>query len=133
MKKYFIVLMLFTGIGTSAQVEKESEPTSEERIADGELTRFKTADGQDILRFIGTNFNYPSKAIAEGITGTIIVEFTVETDGAVKDIKVVQSVCDVCDAEAVRVIGKLSMKPVETGGKPERVYFRVPIRMLLQE
>jgi len=133
MKKYFTVLMFLTALGASAQVVKESVSESGEKVVDADLTRFKTADGQDIARFIGTNFNYPAMAMANEISGTIVVEFIVETDGGVKDVKIVQGVCADCDAEAVRVVKKLVFKPLEIEGKPERVRFRVPIRMLLQE
>lgn len=133
MKKYFISLMFLTALGSSAQIVKQDVPVGEEQIVDADLTRFKTVDGQDIARFIGINFNYPSMAIANEISGTIVVEFIVETDGGVKDVKVVQGVCDDCDAEAVRVVKKLVFKPIEIEGKTERVRFRVPIRMLLQE
>lgn len=133
MKKYFISLMFLTALGSSAQVVKQDVPVGEEQVVDADLTRFKTVDGQDIARFIGINFNYPSMAIANEISGTIVVEFIVETDGGVKDVKVVQGVCDDCDAEAVRVVKKLVFKPIEIEGKTERVRFRVPIRMLLQE
>lgn len=133
MKKYFVVLTFLVGIAASAQVVRKNEPDPEELVVDAELARFTTADGQDIGRFIGTSFNYPSKALLNGISGIIIVEFIVEKDGGVKEIKVVQSVCDECDAEAVRVIRKLILKPIEIEGKPERVRFRVPIRMILQD
>lgn len=133
MKKYFIALMFLTGLGTSAQVVKEGVSESEVQVVDSDLTRFRTADGQDIARFIGTNFRYPTKAVANGISGTIIIEFIVETDGAVNEVKVVQGVCEECDAEAVRVVRRLIFKPLEIEGKPQRVRFRVPIRMLLQE
>lgn len=133
MKKYFISLMFLTALGSSAQVVKQDVPVGEEQVVDADLTQFKTVDGQDIARFIGINFNYPSMAIANEISGTIVVEFIVETDGGVKDVKVVQGVCDDCDAEAVRVVKKLVFKPIEIEGKTERVRFRVPIRMLLQE
>lgn len=132
MKKNLIILLLFVFSRGFAQEIDSSLSSTEGKIVDAELNDYRTVSGLEINRFVGANFTYPPEALENEITGTINIEFIVEKDGTVKDVKVVQGVCDVCDAEAVRVIKKLVFNPIEMNGKTERIRFRLPIRMLLE-
>lgn len=60
--------------------------------------------------------------------GRIVVEFVVETDGALTEIKISKGLCPQCDAEALRVM-RNSPKwiPGEHNGKKVRVKYRATI------
>ena len=62
--------------------------------------------GQDaIMRFIQENINYPSEAIEEGIQGKVYVQFYVEKDGKVSDVKILKGLgCPSIEKEAIRVV-----------------------------
>ncbi len=70
------------------------------------------------LKFIKKNIIYPEGAKNAGIKGSVYLEFTVENDGSVSNIKVIKSLGYGCDEEAIRVI-KLTSKmwtPAKQGG-----------------
>jgi protein TonB len=74
------------------------------------------------------NLKYPEKAQRKGKSGRVVLQFVVEKDGSLTDIKVKERVGGGCDEEAVRVL-KLSplWKPGILKGKPVRVQYTAPI------
>ena len=89
--------------------------------------------GDKALReFILNNLNYPEIARKTGITGTVYVQFVVEKDGSISDVKVVRGIGGGCDEEAVRVVKSMPRwKPGKQRGQPVRVYFTLPIEFKL--
>ena len=89
--------------------------------------------GDKALReFILNNLNYPEIARKSGITGTVYVQFVVEKDGSISDVKVVRGIGGGCDEEAVRVVKSMpKWKPGKQRGQPVRVYFTLPIEFKL--
>ena len=90
--------------------------------------------GQDGFRqWIGQNLRYPEIAAENGISGRVFVQFVVEPNGSVTNVKVVRGVDPALDAEAVRVV-KSSPKwtPGKQRGKAVRVSFTFPINFVLQ-
>ncbi|HAL82561.1 MAG TPA: hypothetical protein DCO83_10270 [Mucilaginibacter sp.] len=79
-------------------------------------------------RFLYRNIRYPALARENNTSGRVIVNFVVERDGSLSDVKVARGIGDGCDEEAVRII-KLSprWKPGIQNGKPVRVSYSVPI------
>lgn len=55
-------------------------------------------------RHVASNLSYPAQARRMGIEGKVFVEFVVQTDGTVTDVKVVKGIGAGCDAEAAKVI-----------------------------
>ena len=60
------------------------------------------------------NLTYPDIAKENGIQGRVTLQFTVNTDGSVKDVKVLRGVDPSLDKEAVRVV---SSSPKWSPGK----------------
>ena len=58
---------------------------------------------------------YPKYAVENGIQGRVLVDFVIDEDGNVKDVKVSRSIHTALDDEAVRVI---SARPDHPGGFP---------------
>ena len=86
-----------------------------------------------LQQFLVNHLKYPDAARAAGAYGTVVVEFVVEKDGSVSNVKVVTSVYPALDEEAVRVVRSLpKWKPGETKGEKVRVYYNIPIRFDLQ-
>lgn len=83
---------------------------------------------QKFIDFLVKNIKYPEEARAKNIEGRVIVNFIVEKDGSLSDIKVLRGVSKEIDEEAFRVI-KLSpnWEPGQQAGKAVRVSFTVPI------
>ena len=86
-----------------------------------------------LQRFIASNLRYPAQAAGNDIQGNVIVNFLVNTDGLISNIKVVFGVNRDLDAEAVRVIRKMPRwKPGRQSGKNVRVSYTVPIKFRIQ-
>lgn len=79
--------------------------------------------------FLLEHLDYPDKALQEDIQGRVMVEFIVEKDGSVSHAKVLKSLSDECDAEAVRVIKMSKWVPAKTiKGEPMRSRYIQSIR-----
>jgi TonB family protein len=66
----------------------------------------------------GATPTYPPTALAERITGTVVLRLTVGEDGAVRDAQVLQSVRDDVDAAAREAAGRLRFSPARRDGAP---------------
>lgn len=82
------------------------------------------------LKFVGDNYKYPQAAIDNGVNGRLTLEFVVNTDGSLSDIRVLKDLGFETGEEAIRVL-KLSenWKPGLIKGKPVRVMYTLPIAM----
>jgi len=82
--------------------------------------------------FLQENLKYPQSARDKGITGQIIIEFVVEKDGSINDVKVIKGVDPELDAEAVRVVKMMpKWKPGMQDGQPVRTFYQIPIRFTI--
>lgn len=78
--------------------------------------------------FLARTVEYPEPARVNNIQGTVLVEFIVETDGSVSNVKVKIPVHPTLDSAAVRAVRQLpNWKPALNQGVPERCYYQVPI------
>jgi len=84
-------------------------------------------------KYLATNIKYPQAARESGVIGKVFVNFVVEKDGSITDVKVLRGIGRGCDEEAVRVVkGMPKWKPGTQKGKPVRVSFNLPVEFTLQ-
>ena len=82
--------------------------------------------------YLKKELKYPEICRTLGISGTVQVEFVVETNGAISNIRVIDPVYRDLDAEAVRVISASpKWKPGKQMGEPVRVFYQIPIYFIL--
>ena len=82
----------------------------------------------ELVQWLTKTLKYPLSAQNAKIEGTVLVAFIINTDGTITTPKIVTSVCDELDNEALRVIRMMpKWKPGKDHGKPCRTYFRIPI------
>ena len=88
-----------------------------------------------LYRDLSSELEYPKKARKAEIQGVVFVQFIVERDGSVSNIKVIRGVePETLDKEAVRVVSKLKRwKPAMQNGKTVRMQFNLPIRFQLTD
>lgn len=107
----------------------KSEPQSGEKpviIADV-MPQFQGGDVAKFRDWVATQILYPDKARANGIQGTVIVQFIIEQDGSVSNVQVIRSIDKQIDDEAVRVVtSSPKWTPGTNKGKPVRVVFTLP-------
>lgn len=78
--------------------------------------------------YVGSNLQYPSNARRMGLEGRVFVEFVVERDGSLTDIKVAKGIGGGCDEEAIRVISNApKWNPGKQRGREVRVRMIMPI------
>ena len=85
-----------------------------------------------MMAFIRAHITYPLKARRAGHQGTVYVNFLVEKDGSLSDLKVVERVSPELDAEALRVV-KLMPRwiPAKKNGSPIAAEFKLPVKFKL--
>ncbi len=84
--------------------------------------------------YVADNLRYPEAATRLNISGMVFIQFVVEKDGSITDVKVVKGIGAGCDEEAVRVVSSApDWNPGKQRGMAVRVYRTVPIRFVLKE
>lgn len=83
-------------------------------------------------RFLSSNIRYPSEAKKNNVQGRVYIQFVVERDGTLTDIKVVRAPSADLGQEALNIVG-MSPKwiPGKQYGQPVRIQFTVPINFSL--
>ncbi len=86
-----------------------------------------------MMRYLSQNIKYPPSAAKNNIEGRVILQFVVEKDGQIGEVKIVRSVDPELDAEAVRVVKTMpNFIPGRQDGKPVAVWYTIPISFKLQ-
>ncbi len=86
-----------------------------------------------MIQFFSTNIQYPADAKKQKIDGRVLVNFVVEKDGSITDVKVMKPGFPSLDAEAVRVVKMMpKWKPGYQKGQAVRVLFALPISFNLK-
>ena len=81
-----------------------------------------------LMEYIGKNIVYPVEAKEKEIQGRVFINFVIEKDGSVSNVKVLRGIGGGCDEEAVRAVSSLpKWKPGIQKGKPVRVSYQIPI------
>lgn len=87
---------------------------------------------QEFYKFLGKNIKYPRAERTQGIQGKVFLQFVIEKDGSLSDLKVVKGVSKGCDTEALRVLAIApKWKPGKQGHRPVRVRMILPITFQL--
>jgi len=109
----------------------EEEVVEEEAIPFAlveEKPKFQGGDANTFSAWVNKNLQYPEIAKENGVQGRVTLQFTVNTDGSVSDVKVLRGVDSSLDKEAVRIV---SMSPKWTPGKqrerPVKVVYNFPV------
>jgi TonB family protein len=85
-------------------------------------------------RYVGKEINYPLQARQMGVEGRVDVQFVVEKDGSLSDVRAIKGIGGGCDSEAVKVVQNApSFRPGTQRGKPVRVRMVMPIIFKLNE
>jgi len=83
--------------------------------------------------YVGEHLKYPRLAQIHAIEGRVYIQFVVEKDGSLTDIKTLKGIGGGCDEEACRIIGGApNWKPGKQRGNPVRVKMVIPILFRLE-
>lgn len=86
-----------------------------------------------LMQYLSSHVKYPAVAEENGIQGRVTVQFVVEKDGSVSDVKTMKSVDPSLDKEAERVVKSMpKWIPGKQNGSAVRVKYFVPVVFRLQ-
>lgn len=99
-----------------------------------DMPEFPEGGMQGLMAYLSKNIRYPEKAFKEGTQGRVVVQFIVEKDGSITNVKPLRNINPELDTEAVRVLSTMpKWKPGTQRGETVRVKFTVPVMFRLQE
>ena len=91
-------------------------------------------DYQDFYRWVVMNVQYPSAAREQSLSGSVITSLTIDTDGNVKDVKIVKSDNELFSKEVSRVLAKApAWRPFVKDGKRVEVKYMLPVNFVLDD
>lgn len=94
---------------------------------------FSDGGAAGLMRYLSTNIKYPTIPQENGVQGKVTVQFVVNKDGSIVDVKVLRGVDPYLDREALRVISSMpKWKPGKQRGVPVRCKFTVPVTFKLK-
>ena len=113
-------------------VEKPKEAPEEVFTVVEQMPQFPGGDAA-LMKFLSSHINYPPMAAENGVQGKVTLQFVIETDGRVGDVKVIRTVDKDLDREAIRVVKSLpKFTPGRQNGRPVRVWYTLPVNFRLQ-
>ena len=107
------------------------EPPPEEPVKYSLLEakpRFQDGDVGQFSYWVNQNLKYPQEAVKDSLQGRVTLQFTIEKDGSVTDVRVLRGCAPILDKEAVRVVSQSpKWTPGYVKGEPVRVVFNFPV------
>ena len=86
-----------------------------------------------MMRFLQQNIQYPANAAKNKVEGRVVLQFVIEKDGQIGEVKIARSVDPELDAEALRVVKSMpTFIPGRHNGKAVAVWYTIPISFKLQ-
>ena len=116
-----------------AYINKSEKQKTDSRDLNGvyfhaeKMPKYSKGDEQDLIRKISETIVYPEEAQEKGLEGITMGRYVVNEKGKPEDMKIVRSSHPILDAEAKRVIAKLTFTPGMQDGKKVKVYMTTPI------
>jgi len=91
-----------------------------------------------MMEYIYNNLEYPEEASIKGIEGQVVLQFIVETDGSITDIRVLRDIGYGCGQAALEVVELWNdmpekWRPGHQRGKPVPVLYILPVKFKLDE
>ncbi len=126
----FALLITFVSSATSRNYYDESDPVYKDVVE--QKPEFPGGD-KELFKYVQATIKYPTEAYEQKIEGRVILQFVVEKDGSISNVKVVRHVHPLLDEEAVHVIENMpKWEPGRQRGKAVRVQCTVPVSFKVQ-
>jgi periplasmic protein TonB len=86
----------------------------------------------EMINFLINEIKYPQLARKNKTQGTVYIKFLIKKDGSISDIKILRSVSDELNFEALRVVSKMpKWEPAYQDNVPVETWFVLPIKFKL--
>lgn len=84
--------------------KEEPETPTQQFLTVEKMPAFQGGGLPEFQRWVAENMKYPQEAIAKKISGRVLVQFVINEEGAVTEVKVLQSPHALLSSEAIRVV-----------------------------
>ena len=120
------------GVEIMDYVEETKEEVVEEEAIPFQLVEekpsFNGGDANEFSKWVNSKLVYPEIAKENGVQGRVTLQFTVNADGTVSNVKVLRGVDSSLDKEAVRVVSSSpKWKPGEQRDRAVKVTYTFPV------
>ena len=120
------------GVEIMDYVEEVQEEVVEEEAIPFQLVEekpsFNGGDANEFSKWVNSKLVYPEIAKENGVQGRVTLQFTVEADGRVTNVKVLRGVDESLDKEAVRVVASSpKWKPGKQRDRAVKVTYTFPV------
>ena len=123
-------------VATEAAPKTIEVETEEERVPFALVEvkpQFQGGDAKTFATWVSNHLSYPEDAKEAGVSGRILVQFTVSPAGKLQEVQVLRHLHPSLDAEAVRVISSSpDWTPGMQGGRPVTVTYLFPVIFTLK-
>ena len=113
------------------EAEVEEEEVEEEAIPFQLVEQkpsFNGGDANEFSKWVNSRLVYPETAKENGVQGRVTLQFTVEADGRVTNVRVLRGVDESLDKEAVRVVSSSpKWKPGKQRDRAVKVTYTFPV------
>ena len=121
--------------GVEIQEYKEAEVIEEEEEEEAipfqlveQKPSFNGGDANEFSKWVNSRLVYPEIAKENGVQGRVTLQFTVEADGRVTNVRVLRGVDESLDKEAVRVVSSSpKWKPGKQRDRAVKVTYTFPV------
>jgi TonB family C-terminal domain len=120
------------GVEIMDYVEEVEEEVVEEEAIPFQLVEekpsFNGGDANEFSKWVNSKLVYPEIAKENGVQGRVTLQFTVNADGSVSNVKVLRGVDSSLDKEAVRVVSSSpKWKPGKQRDRAVKVTYTFPV------
>jgi protein TonB len=114
-------------------MEEEEESEAEIFFIVEDMPTFQGGDLSTFRDYIQSSIDYPPMAMENGISGTVYVNFVVNSKGEIANISIVRGVDPALDNEVIRALkASPKWKPGEQRGIKVSVTMSIPVKFILQ-
>lgn len=124
-------------LAATKELTKDTVMVDQDSVYSGDLnvnSQFKGGD-KAFQEYVFKKFVYPPRCMDNAISGSVLLQFVVDVDGSITNIKVleVSSKCPEFAQEAIRIL-KSSPKwiPGMHNGRKVKTYHQLPIKMMME-
>jgi protein TonB len=130
MKHLLLMILFLLGFTGFSFAQKDTEGLPESLKANVNRTHAEFPGGSEKMkRYFEKNTRYARKEDKTNHMGIVYVTFVVEKDGSLDSVKLLQTLTEYYDQEAIRLVKAMpKWKPATYDGQPVRTQFNFPIK-----
>lgn len=125
---YFLLIPVFGQIDSTLSRFLSINDSTQLLYFEEKMPVFLAGGYDGMMKVLSDNIVYPPRALENNVGGRVVVKFTIDTTGFIKDLHVIKGVREDIDNEALRVVSLLKeWKPGMQNNKNVQVVYSLPI------